>query len=174
MASRLLVIVLGIALAGLTACGNKQLKHEQKQIAELEKQLYSEKGFDLNNAVKLIDLYVQFETTHRGDTLGAEYLFKAAEVASSIQAGNQAILYYDRILVNYPDWSKAPDCLFLKAFMYENLLKNNDEAKRLYQLFIEYFPNHEFADDAQALIDNMGLSPEELIRKFEQQNQTQK
>lgn len=29
------------------------------------------------------------------------------------------------------------------------------------------FPNHEMADDARASIDNLGKSPEEIIRGFE-------
>ena len=53
------------------------------------------------------------------------------------------------------------------GFVQENYSGNLDEARRIYQLFLMEFPNHEMADDARASIDNLGKSPEEIIRGFE-------
>jgi TolA-binding protein len=81
---------------------------------------------------------------------------------------NKAIQIFDRILNEYPKFQKIPHCLFLKGFIYENELKNLDKARQIYQEFLMKYPNHEFADDVQISLDNLGKSPEELIKEFQE------
>ena len=53
--------------------------------------------------------------------------------------------------------------------VYENYLGDLDNAKMIYLEFLEKYPDNEFADDAEISIQNLGKSPEELIRQFEEQ-----
>jgi len=53
---------------------------------------------------------------------------------------------------------------------YATDFKNNGKAKELYELFLEKYPEHDFADDAQFSLQYLGKSPEELMMEFEAQN----
>ncbi len=59
--------------------------------------------------------------------------------------------------------------MYLKAYVYENYLGDLEHAKMIYIEFLEKYPDNEFADDAEISIQNLGKSPEELIRQFEEQ-----
>ncbi len=85
----------------------------------------------------------------------------------------EAINLYQRIINDYPEFRKAPECLFLKGYIYENYLNELDQAKVIYTEFIIKYPNNDFADDAQISIDNLGKSPEELIKEFEEKMKAQ-
>jgi hypothetical protein len=67
----------------------------------------------------------------------------------------------------FPDHQKAPVCLFFKAFVYENLLRNLALAKETYLLYIEKYPNGEFVKDAQMSVQNLGKTPDQMIKEFE-------
>jgi TolA-binding protein len=81
-----------------------------------------------------------------------------------------AIGYYNRILLNYPAFKKRPICIFLQAFILENQMQQFDQAKARYQEFIDKYPDHELAKDAQASINNMGKPIEELIKQWDLKN----
>jgi TolA-binding protein len=91
----------------------------------------------------------------------------------NINRGEMAINIYNRILKSYPDFKKAPECLFLKAYVYENNLGQLNKARVFYQEFIDKYPDNDFADDAEISIQNLGKSPEELIREFEEKMKAQ-
>ena len=73
-------------------------------------------------------------------------------------------------MTEYPDYEKASECLFMKGFIYDNNLQDYEMAKKIYLEFLEKYPDDEFADDAQASIDNLGKSLEEIIQEFEMKN----
>jgi hypothetical protein len=52
----------------------------------------------------------------------------------------------------------------MAGFINANELKNFDEATSLYKQFLMEYPNNELASSAQAELDNMGLSPEEILQ----------
>jgi inosine/xanthosine triphosphate pyrophosphatase family protein len=41
----------------------------------------------------------------------------------------------------------------------------------IYELFLQKYPDNDFADDARISIENLGKTPEELIKQFEEQQQ---
>ena len=146
-------------------------KKDATKIKETEDALFSANdGFiDKTNALELVDMYVNYTDNYPADSMAVEYLFKAAEFCLNLGEGQRAIALYDRVIIEYPDFRKVPECLFLKAYVYENYLGDLENAKAIYLLFIERYPDNEFADDAQVSIQNLGKSPEELIRQFEEQ-----
>lgn len=146
-------------------------KTEQLQlIKQTESELYGSESFDKSNAVKLVDLYYNFSEQYPNDTLAAVYLYKAAEIAMNTQLSDRSIAYFDKLLVNYPEFEKAPECLFLKAFVYENQLNDIEKAGKLYKDFIEKYPEHPLVKDAEASIKFLGKSPEELVKIFQEMN----
>jgi TolA-binding protein len=99
-------------------------------------------------------------------------LFKAGDFSMGLEKSEQAIMYFDQIIANYPAFEKLPYCLFLKGFIYENQMGNMDQAKEVYLEFLNKYPDHEMAESARFSIKNLGKSPEELIKEFEKNQQT--
>lgn len=95
-----------------------------------------------------------------------EFLHKAGETARSIRAYTKALEFYEWIGEKYPDYEKAPQALFLRAFTLDNDLGRIEEARTLYEAFLAKYPNDDFADDTQFLLDNLGKDDEEIINSF--------
>lgn len=104
-----------------------------------------------------------------GNEKSAEYLHKAGETARSIRKFPMALNYYEWICEQYPDHPKAAQALFLQGFTYDNDIKDMEKAKEIYTAFIEKYPNDDFADDTQFLLDNLGKDDEEIIQQFSDQ-----
>jgi TolA-binding protein len=85
----------------------------------------------------------------------------------NLQRPKETIALFDALLENYPDYEKTPSVLFLKAFVYEDQLRDLDHARMYYEEFIEKYPGSDFADDAEMSLKNLGKTPEELILEFE-------
>jgi TolA-binding protein len=80
----------------------------------------------------------------------------------------------DRIRADYPDFSKIPDCLFLKAFIYENMTNELKKAEDAYKEFISKYPEDELVSSAKAAIEHLGIPTEDLIKSFEEKNKSAK
>ena len=85
----------------------------------------------------------------------------------NIDKAKHSIELFDRIINDYPKFAKVADCMFLKAFVYDDKLKDYKKAKEAYEAFLKKYPTHEFAESAKACIENLGKSPDQLIREFE-------
>lgn len=148
--------------------------NKYSDIEKLENELYKEDFvFDAKGreqSLTLIQAYLNFAEEHPTDTAAPHYLFKAADLSMSLGDALKAINLYNKIIFTYPEFDRNPQCLFLIAFIYENYLQNYGKAKEVYENFLKQYPNHDFADDAQISIQNLGKSPEELIREFEEKN----
>lgn len=104
------------------------------------------------------------------------FLHKAGETARSIRAYTKALEFYEWIGEKYPNFEKAPQALFLRAFTLDNDLGRIDDAKVLYEEFLQKYPNDDFADDTQFLLENLGKDDEEIINSFntgEQEKETE-
>ena len=155
-----------------------QCKPDPKaRITELEAKIASdnfsldEKGMQTAN--ELISAYISYAEKFKDSPEAPDYLYKAADISLNTNKSKEALDMYNRIIYQYPDYRKVPECLFLVAYIYENNMQNFGKAKEVYEMFIAKYPNHDFADDAAISIQNMGKSPEELIRMFEEKNRLQ-
>lgn len=161
----LLALVIAVAAC---APGSRQ---EAATIKDAEDALFSNnEGFvDKAKALELVDMYIAFADTYPDDSLAVEYLFKGAEFCLNLGEGERSIELYDRVIREYPEFRKVPECLFLKAYVYENYMGDLESARAYYSEFLGKYPDNEFADDARISIQNLGKSPEELIQQFEEQ-----
>ncbi len=144
----------------------------QDSITAMENELFNSTSTHINKhkVLGLIDLYTEYAEEYPDDTLAPVYLFKASDVSMNLYRPVETIKILDSIMIRYPDNSKTPTALFLKAFVYEDQAKNYKLAQKYYQLFIDKYPDNEFADDARMSLKNLGKSPEELINEFEKEN----
>ncbi len=174
---RYTLIALVLAFLGMTSCQETGSKQESKQqmslsdsIAKLEDQLFNSNQNKLakKTAAQLVLAYLAYAEEHQGDSIAANYIFKAADISMNLNRPHRTIQLFDEIINKYPDYRKAPSALFLKAFVYEDQLKDLEKAKKYYELFLSTYPDSEFADDAEVSLKNLGKTPEELIKEFEQ------
>ncbi|MBR9831159.1 tetratricopeptide repeat protein [Acidiluteibacter ferrifornacis] len=138
------------------------------KVNEFESKVFqNDSSMDITNANLLIEGYVKYANEYPEDSESATFVFKAAEVSLGLNQGTTALALYTKVYEDYPEFEKRPYSLFLQAFINENNLGKLEEARVIYEKFIADYPDHPMADDAQYSLDNLGKSPDELIKEFE-------
>lgn len=139
-----------------------------------EEKLFLDSAKRLNESVATGVLlnYIKYADTFGSDTLSADFLFKAGDLANGLNRPMEAITYFDRLVKDYPEYKKAAAALFMKAFIYETRMDDSEKAKKAYSEFLEKYPEHPLTPSAKATLEqlNSNLSNEELIRMFEEKN----
>jgi len=160
----IICIVLALFFVG---CNNN---NPAKKIEKLEKQVFAtDKAIEPEAASDLVSAYCEFADANPNDAMSPEYLFKAVDVSMNLNEPQRTISIIDRLVKEYPEYPRTQAALFIKAFIFETRYNNLDMAKKLYEQYLELYPNGEFADDCRASIENLGFTPEELVKKFESQ-----
>lgn len=161
----IVVLVLSLFFIG---CSNND---PTKRIEKLEKEAFAtENAVNPEIASDLVSAYCDFADANPGDVNAPEYLFKAVDVSMNLNEPQRTISIIDRMLKDYPEYPRTQAALFVKAFIFETKYNNLDMAKKIYEQYLEMYPDGEFAGDCKASIENLGLSPEELVKRFEEQN----
>jgi len=166
-------LLIGVIIFFITSCGNNDSDKTNilKSISDYEKMLYGNKdaiNFDIKIANELTTKYNLFAKKFPDDNLTPNYMFKSAEVLRSLRKFNEAAGIYKKIGLKYPNYEKAPHSLFLLGFSFENDLKNLEDARKCYNEFLAKYPKHELADDVTFSLKNLGKSPDEIIKAFEE------
>ncbi len=156
----------------ISACNTekKEKKLAVKNIKSIENELVSDSTafISTQKANQLVELYKIYVNKYPADTLSADYLFKAGELTMNLNHSMQAIILLKQFEKEYNSHQKMPYCIFFQAFVYENQMNNLDKAKQYYQQFINDYPEHELADDAETSIKNLGKPLEEIIQGFKE------
>jgi outer membrane protein assembly factor BamD (BamD/ComL family) len=165
---RIGLILFVIQMMIFTGCKPSRDKSMQ-EIQSLESDLYSPTAvtFDKERADKLLQRYDKFIKDFPADTLVPVYLFKSANLEMNGTNAEGAVSRFDQLIREYPSNPKAATSMFFKGYIYENMLKDLDKAKEAYLLFIEKYPDHELVKDARMSIQNLGKTPEQMVREFE-------
>lgn len=135
----------------ITAIGNKMFDIDKGRLNE-------------DMARNFVDLCEAYAISAPGQKDVPEYLHKAAETARTMRSWPKAMSLYDWILTDYSDHPRAPQALFLKAFTFDESLQDKENAKKYYLEFLEKYPEDDFADDTQFLLDNLGKSSEDMLK----------
>ena len=142
-------------------------KSEKKQlhntISELEALIYDE-NYTINKlkAAELISAYGAYAEKFSDDTLSATYLFDSANLSGRMGNYSQSINLFTKVYSLYPNFKERGIVLFRMAFDSDQI-KQYENAIKYYKLFIENYPNHEFADDAAVLLQRVGQSDDEFF-----------
>ena len=163
----------------VAACGEKKNENAMpteerlKIIEQIENESFGQSGeFDKTKALALVKNYASFAEENPDDERSPSFLFKAGDISMGLENSELAISYFDRVIEEYPDYEKVPYCMFLKAFVFENNIKDLDKAASAYRDFISEYPDHDMTEAAKFSLQNLGKSPEELIQEFEEKNLT--
>lgn len=166
------LLIFPLLLFTMVACGPSRAK-EINRIHAVETRLFSQNAtaFDKEAADSLLALYSAFIKNFPADSMTQKYIFKAGNLYMNSGNGKAAIEMFDLYRSSYPNDARSAICLFFTAYIYENLMKNLDKAQELYILFIEKYPRNDFADDAQNALNNLGKTPDQMVKEFEQRKQ---
>ncbi len=97
--------------------------------------------------------------------LAGMYHGKKVQTLSERESLQKADSLFYIIFEKYPTSEEAPLGLFMAGFIQANELGDYQRATSTYNSFLEKYPEHELAVSAKEELDNMGLSPEEILRK---------
>ncbi|MGH1363084.1 MAG: tetratricopeptide repeat protein [Calditrichia bacterium] len=96
------------------------------------------------------------------DKLSEKDYFDQAQQYMGQENWQKAEENFARITTDFPEGVYAAKSLFMVGYINANHLKDFDRAKEYYSKFIEKFPEHDLADDAQYELTNLGKPVEEL------------
>ncbi|MBT8379819.1 MAG: tetratricopeptide repeat protein [Ignavibacteria bacterium] len=154
-----------VLLIFLVSCGSK--KSADELLTEANTNLKEDK---IPESVVLFEKFIdEYPNNEKApeviNQLASVYQNKLIKNLSDTESLEKASSLFRKIYDDYPESNYAPTGLFMSGFVLANELNNYDKAKETYNLFLEKYPNHELAASAKEEVENMGLSPEEILRK---------
>jgi len=149
----------------LFACSGKsenELKGELNNFLKEKKFKEAEKTFET--------IITEFKDSKTNDSLIFEFakLYHSKIMTNLSNENNlkNAIKYYEKLFTEYSKSPNAPHSLFMCGFIYANELKDLNKAKEYYNKFLTKYPNHELAPSAKIELENLGLPPADILKKF--------
>ena len=171
-------------LMSMLSCGNSQknqngttnaAKDTSKQgllqtIKAAEAKVSSSQTLDAYSANLTISAYLDYAKYFPTDTLTAAFLHNAGILANNTQQYGRAITLYENVATRFPQSRLVPECLFAEGFLYEDKMKDTAHAHAKYNEVIAKFPNDNWAEQARGELKYLGISSDELGKKFEEMN----
>jgi TolA-binding protein len=177
------IILTAITIAFIASCSNNKTEQQDSgkvtlatskekykyMIDSIEAKMQATRNMPLDQGTAMFAMrtYDEFASYFPDETKSPEYLFKAGEIANSLQLSQPALSYLGRVMSKYPTCKNAPYALFMQGMIYDDQLRDTANARKIYKQVIQKYPESQLAKDAQASINNLGKSVEELVREFE-------
>jgi TolA-binding protein len=157
--------ILSLSVILLVGCSNK------KSAAELFSD--GEMFLEESKIPEAVNSYETLMNEYPDDVLAPDAIARLASIYQNKQVKNvpetqsllKSIELFRSIYDKYPNSEQAPMGLFMAGFVEANELQNYEAATETYNLFLKTFPDHELATSAKEELDNMGLTPEEILKK---------
>ena len=168
------IILLAILMIVMAGCHNSKVT--EKDVKKTEAALFNEDQTTNKEAVpNAIATFSKYAEDNPEAANAPEYLFKAVEVSvNTKQEAQQSIDLVNRLVTDYPSFDKNPVALFMLAtFVYDEQMNDLDKARETYQQIIDNYPDSPFAADAAIAITQLGMTPDELVKMFESQENTE-
>lgn len=165
------IIMALFIVTAMISCSNETTL---EKIKRLEPQMLEASG-RLNKEVcaELVETYQLYAEQNPDDAKSPDYLFMALDISVNLNVDDsqKTIAIADALIEKYPDFEMTPMAMFIKGFVYENMVKDIPLAEKTYRQFLEKYPDSPMVKDVEATIENLGLTTEELVRKFESKNE---
>lgn len=165
------ILMIALLLLALTGCNrSKTHKITQNDVKNAEAALFNEdRSTNAEAVATAIETFSKYAETNPKAEDAPDYLFKAIEVSiNTYQDANQSIDLVNKLVSSYPEYDKNPVALFMLAsFVYEDQKQEYDKARDTYRQIMENYPDSPFAKDAAIAIEQVGMTPEQLIERFE-------
>lgn len=156
-----------MVVVSVIGCATKQRDKMVANIAEAKKQ-FNEHIVDVNDSISNVYLTALLDFTGKfpKDSMVPEYLFDAATVYRFKHEPQPALDIYKRIYKDYPNYSRHSDCLFLQGMVLSSEMNQREEGIKIFNEFIEKYPNHFLVPQINQLIEQLSMTDEELIESF--------
>ena len=177
------VILITLASTLLFSCGGSEnggKKSKESYTTLIDSLEGARKAyFDKNHlpprilVLESLQAYEFYAADYPEDEKSANYLFESAKrYEIDLNDNKNAIRLYKEVYDKYPDYENHAMALFHIGNAYHSD-KDNDNAIKTFKEFMEKYPNHDFADDAEGMINiiEMGGEEEFLRRIMEQAKQ---
>lgn len=158
------ILFLLVAINFISSCTNKSgsnLFDTAKKLAKQKK--YAEAITNYNNIIKKFP-----ESKFAPEALFEMAKMYQGQIIKNItpqESLKKAVNYYKEIYSKYPDSPKAESSIFMAAFILANELQDIEAARKTYNLYIKKYPQGELVKDAKIELQNLGKSPEEVLRE---------
>ncbi len=127
-------------------------------------------GINRAAAQSYVDACEAFAIANPDNVSAPDYLYRAADVSKTLKTHSKTLTLYDWIIQRYPEYEKAPEVLFLKGFILQNDLINNEAARKAYGDFLNKYPNHPMAESASFLLENIDKTDDEILKMLEEKS----
>lgn len=146
------------------ACNNSKTKSPESSIDAIKT---LESNSSLSKSDTLINSYINFAAQFPDHRLAPKFMFKAASAFVGSNRALKGVRLYEEMATKYPDDSLAPEAIICAGVGFEGL-HDPANAKRLYDLFIQKYPQHPRVGEVRKWSEFVGLSEEELLRRFQE------
>lgn len=161
MKSIFIAVLIGTLIFSCSSKSDKQLFDEAAENLNEEKIPES-----INAYQNLINHYPESDLAPKSYTqLAGIYHSKKLTSVSELESLQIADSLFYQIHIKYPESSDAPLGLFMAGFIQANELGNFQKATETYNRFLKMYSEHELAVSAKEELENMGLTPEEILKK---------
>ena len=168
MKTILLLIIFAFLIAGCGKKSDKSLMDNAQKSADQKN--YQEAIKNYNDLIKdypdsklIPDALVN---------LASLYMSNSDSTLTEYQSYQKAADLFRKVYDKYPNSDKAPTALFMSGFVLANNLNKYDEATKTYRLFLEKYPNHPLAKSAREELNNMGISPDDILKSNSKQKKS--
>ena len=154
----------------MMACGDSKLKVEDLRKAEAT--LFNDDMTANTEAVpEVVDMFCKYADENPEAEDAPEWLFKALNLSFQCKEPQESIELLDKLTEKYPAYKNTPVAMFMVAsLVYEEKLGELGKARMLYEKLIAEYPDNDFVPSARQSIINLGKTPDEIIREFEEMN----
>ncbi len=155
------VFILGILLSG---CGKK---------SDIDYMNIAEKSIKQNNIALAVDSYKKLIDEYPHSSKAPDAMFRLATLYQNKMVKNisdnesleKAVDLFEELNKIYPDSPMAPKALFMSGFILANDIHDFTRATQVFKTFLEKYPENELTSSAREELNNMGMSPSEILEK---------
>ncbi len=175
MNKSLKLMLVAMLAFGVLACGGNGKKLSEDDLKKAEASLFNDDmTANAETAPAVVETFCKFVEQNPDHPNAPEWLFKAFEIAVTQKDAKKSEAICNQLMKAYPTYEKTPFGMFMLAsFVYDDQLKDFEKARAMYDKIIAEYPDSEITSSAEASIGFLGMTPEEIIKQFEAQEQVE-
>ncbi len=118
--------------------------------------------------IELAEVWVAEAGKANDPDSAAAYLMKASDLLGNnfVRQYDQSIDILTQVTNQYGQTSAAASAWFARGFIQNTELQNMQAARVAYTTFLEKYPDHPLAKDAEVELSTLGLSDEEQLERI--------